>query len=79
VKVPLVELKGMPADLMAVLEQNGKKTLQDIFDLEREEVDKLQGMTTELADRLMAFLNELTEEGGEEPGAGTDAPPPQAA
>jgi len=79
VKVPLVELKGMPADLMAVLEQNGKKTLQDIFDLEREEVDKLQGMTTELADRLMAFLNELTEEGGEEQDAGTDAPPPQAA
>ena len=33
------------------------------------------GASPELADRLMAFLNELTEEGGEEP-AGTDASPP---
>jgi hypothetical protein len=32
-------------------------------------------MTPELADRLMAFLNELTEEGGEEPSAGTETPP----
>jgi len=75
VKVPLAELKGLPPDLVAVLEQNGKKTLQDVIDIEREDVDKLQGMTPELADRLMAFLNELTEEGGEEP-AGTDASPP---
>ncbi len=69
VKVALTELKGLPPELMAILEQAGKKTLQDIIDLERDEVDALPGMTPELADPLMAFLTELTEteEGGEEP------------
>jgi hypothetical protein len=33
-------------------------------------------MTPDLAERLMAFLNELTEEGGEEQAPGPDAPPP---
>ncbi len=73
VKVALTELKGLPAELVAVLERNGKKTLQDILDLEREEVAAVQGMTPELADRLMAFLNELVDEGSEE------APPAAAA
>ena len=76
VKVPLTELEGLPADLVTVLAQNGKKTLKDILDLEREDMDKLEGMTPELADRLMAFLNELTEEGGEESSSGSEAPPP---
>ncbi len=76
VKVPLAELQGLPPDLMTVLEQNGKKTLQDVIDLEREDVDKLQGMTPDFADRLMAFLNELTEDSGEEPAPGADAPAP---
>src|SRR6266496_2733479 len=73
VKVALTELKGLPAELVAVLERNGKKTLQDILDLEREEVVAMEGMTPDLADRLMAFLNELVDEGGEE------APPAAAA
>ena len=76
VKVPLAELQGFPPELMAVLEKNGKKTLQDVIDLEREDVDKLEGMTPDIAERLMAFLNELTEEGGEEAGAVTEATPP---
>jgi len=74
--VALTEMKGLPPELVAVLEQAGKKTLQDVLDLEREEVDQLPGMTPDIADKLMAFLNEMTEEGGEddaEPGAG--APP----
>jgi len=75
VKVSLSDMQGLPPDLMTVLEKNGKKTLQDVIDLDREDVDKLEGMTPELADRLMAFLNELTEEGGEEPSAGTETPP----
>jgi len=65
--VALKEMKGLPPELVAVLEQAGKKTLQDILDLEREEVDQIPGMTPDLADKLMAFLNEMTEEGGEEP------------
>jgi transcription termination/antitermination protein NusA len=72
-KVALVELKGLPAELVDVLARAGHKTLQDVLDLEREDVDKIAGMTPELADKLMAFLNEMTEEGGEEedaPGGG---------
>ncbi len=65
-KVVLSEMKDLPPELVAVLEQAGKKTLQDILDLDREEVMSVEGMTPELADKLMAFLNELTEEGGDE-------------
>src|SRR5687768_279826 len=64
--VALTEMKGLPPELVAVLEQAGKKTLQDIIDLEREDVDQLTGMTPDLAEKLMAFLNEMTEEGGDE-------------
>src|SRR6058998_3337217 len=66
VKVALTELKGLPAELVTVLSNNGKKTLQDVLDLEREEVERMEGMTPELTDKLMAFVNELTEEGGDE-------------
>jgi N utilization substance protein A len=87
VRVALSEMKGLPPELIAVLEQNGKKTLQDVLDLEQEEVEGMQGMTPPLAERLMAFLNELTEEGGEEesraespeagsPGEATQPEPP---
>ena len=75
VKVSLAELQGLAPDLMAVLEKNGKKTLKDVIDLEREDVDKLEGMTPEMADRLIGFLNELTEDGGEEPSPAPEAPP----
>src|SRR5437879_3123368 len=89
-KVALRELKGLPAELVNVLEQGGHRTLQDILEFEREDVDKIAGMTPELAEKLMAFLNEMTEEGGEEeapaePGAGDAAaaapaaPPPAPA
>src|SRR5437588_346585 len=74
-KVSLRELKGLPVELVDVLERAGKKTLQDILDLEREDVDKIAGMTAELADKLMTFLNEMMEEGGEEE-AGPAVEPP---
>jgi transcription termination/antitermination protein NusA len=80
-KVALRELKGLPVELVDVLERAGHKTLQDILDLEREDVDKIAGMTPELADKLMAFLNEMTEEGGDEEEAtsgGTAGAPAQA-
>src|SRR6266566_459564 len=81
-QVALSEMKGLPPELVAVLEQAGKKTLQDILDLEREDVDRIPGMTPDLAEKMMAFLNEMTEEGGEEeePGAASpDAGAPTAA
>ncbi|HVH66558.1 MAG TPA: transcription termination factor NusA [Gemmatimonadales bacterium] len=65
-KVALRELKGLPVELVDILEQAGHKTLQDILDMEREDVEKIAGVTPELADKLMAFLNEMTEEGGDE-------------
>jgi transcription termination/antitermination protein NusA len=65
-KVALSEMQGLAPELVAVLDRAGKKTLQDVLDLERDEVDRMEGMTPELADKLMAFLNEMTEEGGEE-------------
>jgi len=79
--VALTEMKGLPPELVSVLEQAGKKTLQDILDLEREEVDQLPGMTPDIADKLMAFLNEMTEDGGdEEPEPPPPSPPePKAA
>jgi N utilization substance protein A len=78
--VALTEMKGLPPELVAVLEQAGKKTLQDILDLEREEVDQLPGMTPDIADKLMAFLNEMTEEGGDdEPEPPPTTPEPKAA
>jgi transcription termination/antitermination protein NusA len=80
-KVALRELKGLPVELVDILERAGHKTLQHILDLEREDVDKIAGMTPELADKLMAFLNEMTEEGGDEEEAtsgGTAGAPAQA-
>ncbi len=65
-KVALTEMQGLSPELVAVLERAGKKTLQDVIDLEREEVERMEGMTPELTDKLMAFLNEMTEEGGDE-------------
>jgi len=75
-KVSLRELKGLPVELVDVLERAGHKTLQDILDLEREDVDRIADMTPEIADKLMAFLNEMTEEGGDDeaaPGVGDSA------
>src|SRR3989441_1642444 len=80
-KVSLRELKGLPVELVDVLARAGHKTLQDILDLEREDVDKIAEMTPELADKLMAFLNEMMEEGGEDgegAGEGKGAAPSEA-
>jgi N utilization substance protein A len=60
--VLLNELKGMPLDLVETLEATGKKSLRDILDLERDDVLKIEGITGDQADFLMAFLTELTEE-----------------
>jgi N utilization substance protein A len=75
-KVSLAEMKGLSPELVAVLEEAGKKTLQDVLDLEREEVLAIPGITPELADKLMAFLTEMTEEGEED--AEPEAPAPSA-
>ena len=59
-------IDGMQPATVAVLEEAGYKTLDDIIDLEREDFLRLPGIAPEEADRLMAIINELTtDEGGE--------------
>ena len=62
--VKLSDIEGLPPATVAVLEAGGYKTLNDIIDLEREDFLKLAGIAPEEADRLMAFIDEVTAEGG---------------
>src|SRR3954447_7230597 len=69
--VRLSDITGMPPATVAVLEDAGYRTLNDIIDLEREDFLKLPGIAPEEADRIMALIDELTtDEAGEgEPAA----------
>ena len=76
--VPLGEIQGMPPATVAILEEAGYRTLNDIIDLEKDDFIKLPGITLDDADRLMQIIDELTEEGAEEAaaeGEGGEAPP----
>jgi transcription termination/antitermination protein NusA len=69
-QVPLTELQGLSPELLAILNAAGYQTLADVIDLEREDVEKVAGMTPERAEQFLAFLTELTtEDGGEDAGA----------
>jgi N utilization substance protein A len=70
--VPLSEIEGMPPATVAILEEGGYRTLNDIIDLERDDFLRLPGITLDDADRLMAILAELTTEDGQSEG-GEDA------
>ena len=62
----LADIDGMQPATVAVLEEAGYRTLDDIIDLEREDFLRLPGIAPEEADRLMAIINELTtDEAGE--------------
>jgi len=60
--VTLTELKGLPPELIALLNGAGYRELGDILDLDREDIAKIPGMTPETTDQLLAFLTELTDE-----------------
>ncbi len=62
--VRLADIAGMPPATVAVLEEAGFRTLNDIIDLEREDFLKLPGIAPEEADRIMALIDELTTEDG---------------
>jgi N utilization substance protein A len=62
VEVQLNELKGLPSAVVETLEEAGFKTLRDVLDLERDDVMKIEGMSQERTEVLLAFLTELTEE-----------------
>ncbi len=66
-QVALSELKGLSPEVLAILDEAKYRTLNDILDLEREDIDKVAGMTPAAAEELMAFLADLTaEESGED-------------
>jgi len=67
----LADIEGMQAATVAVLEEAGYRTLDDIIDLEREDFLRLPGIAPEEADRLMAIINELTTD--ESPETGEEA------
>ncbi|MBC7894097.1 MAG: transcription termination factor NusA [Cytophagaceae bacterium] len=66
--VKLSEIEGLAPATVAVLEDAGYKTFNDIIDLEREDFLKLPGIAPEEADRIMSMLTELTTEDGGESG-----------
>jgi N utilization substance protein A len=77
----LSEIDGLEPATVAVLEEAGYRTLDDIIDLEREDFLRLAGIAPEEADRLMTIIDELTtEEGaGDEPTATTESEIPEPA
>jgi transcription termination/antitermination protein NusA len=60
--VKLSEIGGLSSATVAVLEEGGYKTLNDIIDLERDDFLRLPGIAPEEADRIMAIIDELTTE-----------------
>jgi N utilization substance protein A len=70
--VKLSEIEGMPPATVAVLEEAGYRTLNDIIDLDKDDFLKLPGIAPSEADRIMAMIDSLTEEGSAE--EGTTAP-----
>lgn len=71
--VRLADITGMPPATVAVLEDAGYRTLNDIIDLEREDFLKLPGIAPEEADRIMALIDELTTDDGSESDEGSAA------
>src|SRR6188508_1643973 len=58
----LSDIEGLEPATVAVLEEAGYRTLDDIIDLDREDFLRLAGIAPEEADRLMTIINELTTE-----------------
>ena len=67
--VRLSDIQGLPPATVAVLEEAGYRTLNDIIDLEREDLLKLPGIAPAEADRIMGIIDELTTEDTSEEGA----------
>jgi transcription termination/antitermination protein NusA len=77
--VRLADIGALGPATVAVLEEAGYRTLNDIIDLDRDDFLRLPGIAPEEADRIMAMIDELTEDSGAdgteggESGAGTTA------
>jgi len=62
----LSDIEGLAPATVAILENAGYRRLDDILDLDREDFLKLPGIMIQDADQLMAFIDELTTEPGED-------------
>jgi N utilization substance protein A len=77
--VRLADIGALGPATVAVLEEAGYRTLNDIIDLDRDDFLRLPGIAPEEADRIMAMIDELTEDSstdgsdGGASGAGTSA------
>jgi N utilization substance protein A len=71
--VRLADIGALGPATVAVLEDAGYRTLNDIIDLDRDDFLRLPGIAPEEADRIMAMIDELTEEGSGEGGDGGDS------
>jgi N utilization substance protein A len=58
--VKLSEIQGLEPATVAVLEDAGYRTLNDVIDLEREDLLRLPGIAPAEADRIMSIIDELT-------------------
>jgi N utilization substance protein A len=67
--VRLSDITGLPPATVAVLEEAGYRTLNDIIDLEREDLLKMPGIAPAEADRIMGIIDELTTEDTSDEGA----------
>ena len=76
VDVRLSDIQGLPPATVAVLEDAGYRTLNDIIDVEREDLLKLPGIAPAEADRIMGIIDELTTEDTSELGAGESSNEP---
>jgi transcription termination/antitermination protein NusA len=76
--VRLSDITGLPPATVAVLEEAGYRTLNDIIDLEREDLLKMPGIAPAEADRIMGIIDELTTEDTSDEGAAAGDRSPQA-
>jgi N utilization substance protein A len=77
----LADIEGLPPATVAILENAGYRRLDDILDLEREDFLKLAGIMIDDADRLMAIIDELTTDAGDDEAGADEAaevPTPEA-
>jgi N utilization substance protein A len=78
--VKLSEIQGLEPATVAVLEDAGYRTLNDVIDLEREDLLRLPGIAPAEADRIMSIIDELTtDDNAEERTVAGDADGGQAA
>ncbi len=70
--VKLSEIQGLEPATVAVLEEAGYRTLNDVIDLEREDLLRLPGIAPAEADRIMSIIDELTTDEGADAAAGRE-------